>query len=80
VGDGDGRTRRRTPRPRGPRPQDPAVTELVTQAATRLADRLETRVTVEPPRSSRGTGRVVVEFADLDDLRRLVDIVAAAQR
>lgn len=80
VGDGDGRARKRTPRPRGPRPQDPATAELVTQAATRLADRLETRVTVEPPRSARGTGRVVVEFADLDDLRRLVDLVADSRR
>lgn len=38
----------------------------------RLSDRLETRVTVS---SSRGRGRLVVEFADEDDLARITDLI-----
>ena len=76
VGEGDGRQRRRTPRPRGPQPPDPEVAELVAEAAARLADRLDTRVSVEPSRSGKAPGRVVVEFADLADLRRIVDVIA----
>jgi ParB family chromosome partitioning protein len=46
-------------------PLAPALTEL----ATRLSDRFETRVRVD---LGRRKGRIVVEFASIDDLERIV--------
>lgn len=51
----------------------PGLAEL----SNRLSDRLDTRVTVSVGRSK---GKVVVEFATLDDLQRIVDIIAPAKR
>lgn len=59
---------RRTPRAR---PTAPGLAEL----ADRLSDRLETRVKVDLGRSK---GKITVEFASLDDLRRIVDIMDPA--
>ncbi len=66
VGDGDGRERTRVARPR--RPSAPGLLEI----ADRLSDRLETRVRVE---SGKVKGKVTIEFATLDDLRRIVDVI-----
>ena len=65
--DGEGR---RTPRAK---PTAPGLAEL----ADRLSDRLETRVKVDLGRSK---GRIVVEFASLDDLRRIVDVMDPRNR
>ena len=67
IGEGDGRTRtpRRTRRARTT-PVD--VVELV----DRLSERLETRVTAE---AGRARGRLVIEYASVDDLRRIVDVI-----
>jgi ParB family chromosome partitioning protein len=43
--------------------------------ADRLAERLETRVRVDP--ASKGRGRVVIEFAGLEDLQRILDLIDA---
>jgi ParB family chromosome partitioning protein len=51
----------------------PGLAEL----SGRLSDRLDTRVTVSVGRSK---GKVVVEFATLDDLQRIVDIIAPVPR
>jgi ParB family chromosome partitioning protein len=67
VGEGDGRERARVARPR--RPTAPGLAEI----ADRLSDRLETRVRVE---SGKAKGKVTIEFATLDDLRRIVDVIA----
>jgi ParB family chromosome partitioning protein len=66
VGEGDGRERARVSRPR--RPTAPGLTEI----ADRLSDRLETRVRIEAGKSK---GRISIEFATLDDLRRIVDAI-----
>jgi len=50
------------------KPTAPGLTEL----AERLSDRLETRVKVDLGRTK---GRITVEFASLDDLRRIVDVI-----
>jgi len=55
-------------RPARAKPTAPGLTEL----ADRLSDRLETRVKVE---LGRAKGKVTIEFASLDDLRRIVDIM-----
>jgi len=54
--------------PRGNRPVAPKLEVL----ANRLADRFETRVKVDLGRSK---GRIVVEFASLDDLERIVGLM-----
>lgn len=50
------------------RPVAPGLSEL----SDRLADRLETRVKVDLGKSK---GKITVEFATLDDLRRIVDVI-----
>ena len=50
------------------RPTAPGLADL----AERLSDRLETRVKVDLGRSK---GKITVEFASLDDLRRIVDVM-----
>ncbi len=66
VGEGDGRVRSRTPRPRG------AVAPGLVDIGERLSERLETRVRVE---AGKVKGRVSIEFATLEDLRRIVEII-----
>src|SRR5687767_3329659 len=60
----------RTPRRR---PTAPGLAEL----ADRLSDRFETRVKVD---LGKAKGRITVEFASLDDLRRIVDIMDPRNR
>ena len=62
-----------TPTVRRNKPVAPGLTDL----ADRLSDRLETRVKVE---LGRHKGKITVEFASLDDLRRIVDIMDPRNR
>ena len=57
------------PKKRGRR-ESPAEFGVV---ADRLAERFETRVRVDA--SSKGRGKVVIEFAGLEDLQRIVDVI-----
>ena len=66
VGEADGRERVRVARPR--RPTAPGLSEI----ADRLSDRLETRVRVE---AGKAKGKVTIEFATMDDLRRIVAVI-----
>jgi ParB family chromosome partitioning protein len=59
--------------PRRNKPVAPGLTEL----ADRLSDRFETRVKVD---LGRHKGKITVEFASLDDLRRIVDIMDPRNR
>ncbi len=69
VGEHGGRQDRQVRR----RPTAPGLVEL----AERLSDRLETRVKVDLGKSK---GKITVEFASLDDLRRIVDIMDPRNR
>jgi ParB family transcriptional regulator, chromosome partitioning protein len=62
-----------TPAVRRNKPVAPGLTDL----ADRLSDRLETRVKVD---LGRHKGKITVEFASLDDLRRIVDIMDPRNR
>ncbi|MEU9505559.1 ParB/RepB/Spo0J family partition protein [Micromonospora sp. NPDC048170] len=57
---------------RRPRPHAPALTDL----ADRLSDRFDTRVKVDIGRSK---GKITIEFATVDDLERIVDIIGVSQ-
>jgi ParB family chromosome partitioning protein len=65
-----GRTKTRSPRPK---PFAPGLVEI----SDRLADRFETRVKIDLGKSK---GKITVEFATLDDLRRIVDIMDPRNR
>jgi ParB family chromosome partitioning protein len=69
VGAGDDAKRRTT----RTKPVAPGLSEL----ADRLSDRLETRVKVSLGKSK---GRIAIEFATLDDLRRITDIMDPRNR
>ncbi len=69
VGERAGREARQVRR----RPTAPGLEEL----AERLSERLETRVKVDLGKSR---GKITVEFASLDDLRRIVDIMDPRNR
>lgn len=73
IGDDGEPKRKRTPRPRGGASAE--VAEVSAGVSERLGDLLDTRVRVEGVRTERSRGRLVVEFADLEDLRRIADII-----
>jgi ParB family chromosome partitioning protein len=54
--------------PRRTKPHSPALAEL----ADRLSDRFDTRVKVDLGRSK---GKITIEFATVDDLERIVDLI-----
>jgi ParB family chromosome partitioning protein len=68
-----GDTRSKETQVRRRRPTAPGLQDL----ADRLSDRLETRVKVD---LGQRKGRITVEFASLDDLRRIVDIMDPRNR
>jgi ParB family chromosome partitioning protein len=70
VGETGGSAGQRTIRRR---PSAPGLAEL----ADRLSDRLETRVKVD---LGQRKGKITVEFASLDDLRRIVDVMDPRNR
>ncbi len=59
--------------PRAPRAKPPVPARLA-EVADRLSDKLETRVKVD---MGRAKGKVTIEFASLDDLQRIVDVLDA---
>ena len=59
---------------RSSRPSVPAAAaELIDQVSEKLGDRLDTRVTVDV---GRAKGKVTIEFGSLDDLQRIVAVIA----
>ena len=78
VGDADGRRRKSSPRSRVSLPRDPLVAEVVHELGSRAADLLDTRVAVDGFASSASRGRLLIECADLEDLRRIVDVISRA--
>ena len=73
LGDVDGQKRDRKQRSRKKRSDD--LEDLVTEMSARVADQLETRVSVTGLARSNAHGALVIEFADAEDLRRIVDLI-----
>ncbi|MFT4085044.1 MAG: ParB/RepB/Spo0J family partition protein [Nocardioides sp.] len=65
----------KAPRRRGPRPKS-LVPELA-DFSERLGDRLDTRVRID---LGQNKGKITVEFASLEDLRRIIDIMDPRNR
>lgn len=64
-----------TPKPRSRAKRRETPVEYET-AAERLADRLETRVRIE---AGKTKGRIVVEFAAVEDLARIVELIEGSE-
>lgn len=73
LGDVDGKQRDRKQRSRKKRAVE--LDDLVTEMSARVADQLETRVSVTGLARSNAHGALVIEFADAEDLRRIVDLI-----
>jgi len=75
LGEGDGQERTRSKRPRAPRGQDTQAKSLAQELADRAGDALDTRATVDGFTTMRSRGRLVIDCADLEDLRRIVQAI-----
>jgi ParB family chromosome partitioning protein len=75
LGEADGRARARTTRSRRPAGADQQVADAVANLVAAAADALDTRVEATGFSSRNGRGRLVVECADVDDLRRIVALL-----
>ncbi|MDA3022434.1 MAG: ParB/RepB/Spo0J family partition protein [Actinomycetota bacterium] len=73
VGAADGRER--TKRTRKPKSRENVMTDLVNDVQRRIADQLETRVQLEGFLKNAARGKIVIECADGDDLRRIADLI-----
>lgn len=70
-----GSAKERRPRARGARGRDAQAQAIVEELVHRTADALDTRVGSEGFGTLRGRGRLVIECADVEDLRRIVDAI-----
>lgn len=52
------------------------MADVVGELSERLSDALDTRVSVVGLRTAKAHGRVVIEVADLEDLRRVTEVIA----
>ena len=76
VGDADGKPRKTRSRSRARTSVGGNATEAAHDIAARVADVLDTRVTTTGFASTVARGRLVIECADLEDLRRVVDLIS----
>lgn len=74
LGDGDGNKRER--KARAPKPRTDSVADLIDDVQRRLGEVLDTRVHVEGLPRANSRGKIVVEVADVEDLRRIADLIA----
>lgn len=73
VAAADAGGRKTATQPRRAKPHSPALADL----ADRLSDRFDTRVKVDIGRSK---GKIVIEFATVDDLERIVGLIGVESR
>jgi ParB family chromosome partitioning protein len=73
LGEADGNVREKRERRRTQR--DPKVGEIVDELTTRSGDALDTRCSATGFATSTSRGQLVIECADIEDLRRVVDLI-----
>jgi ParB family chromosome partitioning protein len=76
LGDADGQAREPKKRTRNRTSVGGDTADAVQELAGRAADALDTRVTTSGFASRVGRGRLVIECADVEDLRRVVDLIS----
>lgn len=76
VGDADGRKRTSKSRSRARTSVGGDTSDALRELGGRVADTLDTRVTTTGFASRVARGRLVIECADLEDLRRVVDLIS----
>jgi ParB family chromosome partitioning protein len=76
VGDADGRKRTSSRRSRVSLPREADITDVITELTTRISDRIDTRVVADGFATRKSRGRILVECADIEDLRRIADAIA----
>ena len=57
----------------GARGPSPEMIDAALAVETRLGDRLDTKVSISGARTAKARGKLVIDFADLDDLLRILD-------
>lgn len=72
---GEAGTTAKERRARKPKTRPAAVQELVGDIANRLADALDTRVTIDGLAKANARGKIVIDVADAEDLRRIADVI-----
>ena len=75
VGDADGRRRTSSTRSRARNSRDPDLAAAVSELLEGLGNRLDTRVGFDGFATRTSHGRIVIECADIDDLRRIADVL-----
>jgi ParB family chromosome partitioning protein len=78
VGEADGRKRSTSRRSRVSLPRAAELSDIITELTTRIADQTETRVSVDGFATRTSRGRILIECADIEDLRRITDAIAGA--
>lgn len=76
VGDADGKPRKTRSRSRARTSVGGNTTDAAQELGARVADVLDTRVTTTGFASPVARGRLVIDCADLEDLRRVVDLIS----
>jgi ParB family chromosome partitioning protein len=71
LDEGGSPTKERKRRSRTPRSDE--LTDLINELTARVSDRLDTRASVTGLARAKAKGSLVIEFADAEDLRRIVD-------
>jgi ParB family chromosome partitioning protein len=75
VGDADGRRRTSKPRSRVSLPRDPELSDALSELSGRAGDALDTRVSTDGFATKRARGKLTIECADVEDLRRIIDLI-----
>lgn len=76
LGDIDsGRQKKHARKPRG---RAGSMAELANDVSARIADALDTRVSVQGLAKANARGRIVIDVADAEDLRRIADLIERA--
>ncbi len=78
LGEGDGNKRER--KARAPKPRADSLADIIDEVQRRLGEGLDTRVHVEGLPRANSRGKIVIEVADVEDLRRIADLIARTRR
>ena len=72
---GNAGDKKRDRKPQAPNPRADSVADLIDDVQRRLSDGLDTSVHVQGLPRANSRGKIVIEVADADDLRRIADLI-----